>query len=206
MQIRLLDPLLVKAIMAPHPLRHRAPQHPPVRVRDPRSVEPPGAQTPRRSLLHSKDPLLGHPLEHTIPQPVRAAWVFGISRTVGRPRDLDNHRRPPALQELVRPLRVIRAVAVETCDEENRRRRLSLARGRRDAVVDWDAAVLLTLGVRVGDTRFDDRIGPLACGLEVDFILELEGPVLEGRVDVRETGNAVEAGDAEVETGGEVRF
>lgn len=67
MQIRLLDPLLVKAIMAPHPLRHRALEHPPVRVRDPRSVETPRAQTPRRNFLHGKDPLLGHPLEYTVP-------------------------------------------------------------------------------------------------------------------------------------------
>ena len=202
MIIRLPQPLFTEEMMHTSPLRYASPQSLRMRVRNPYRVITPTAQSPGNHTLHVKDFLLPHPFEDTIPQPIRTAWVFRISRTVRRAGYLSNHNAPPSTHELVASLRVIRPVSIKPRNEQHRRHRLHRAGSDRHADIDGDMLALLLRAERMRDQLFSERIDPVGRCFEIGSLLSFPGLVFDGGIHDREAGDAVESCDAEVEGGG----
>lgn len=115
MQVRFLGPISIETEMATHSMCNCASQLHLVCMCNSRRVISTKTKSPCGNLLHIEELLFCHPLENTIPQPVRTFRVFGISWTVGRSRNLYDHCRPSSLQELVCPLGVVRAMSIQAC-------------------------------------------------------------------------------------------
>ena len=138
MQICLLGPCLIEAIMTAHSVRHAPRQLGRMRVRDPRSVIPARAQSPACDSSHVEDALRRHPGEDAVPQPLRAVSICRIGGAIGRPRNLHNHARPSSFKEFVRPLRVIGPVPVQSRQEQHRWDFVFDTRFAWNPRVDWD--------------------------------------------------------------------
>ena len=195
-------PLPIEKVMAPGALRDTPSQLLPMRVRNPHSIVPTTAQTPNHTPPHVKPPVPPHPRQQTRPQPVRRLRVPTVRRTVRRAGNLHHDGRPPPLQKLVAPHRVIRPVPVQPRHQHHHGplvRSPLLLRARRNPDIDRQPPKLGRHHALLQRSR------PQLPGQRVRRLLRLPRPPFDRVVDGREGRDVGEAGDAVDRAGAQVQ-
>lgn len=204
------QPLLPKKMMTPRPMSHATHQPLTMGTSRPNRIKPAGTQPPNRHATHIKLRPPRHPIQDTVPKPIRRLRVRRVRRTVRRTGNLADHRRPTAAENLVRALAVVGSVAVQSGHEEDDGDAVLGACLLRKTDVERDGCAVGGGGVRVGDYFFFQGGFPERGGLEVDVFLALEGGSFERcgcfacGAYVGEAGDAEDDGGAAVEIGGAI--
>lgn len=149
------QPLLPKEMMRPRPMSHTTHKLTPMRNSRPNRIKPTRTQPPHRHTPHIQLRPTGHIPQHTIPQPIRRLRICRVRRTIRRPGDLDDNRRPAAGQDLVRALAVVRPVPVQSRHKQDDGDAVRRRGFLRYADVERDGSAVCAGGVRVWDGFFD---------------------------------------------------
>lgn len=189
--VRLAEPVFVEEVVNTGTLRNRPLQLLGMCVGDAHGIVAPATQAPCDHGLHVEYLLVLHPRENAVPQAIWTAGVFRVRWRVRCTGYLDNDHGPATADELVGPLGVVGAVAIEAGDEENGWDRVLWASGEWRANVDGYGSALDLGFVDMGDMLFRQRIDPVACGCHVGRFLRFPCFVLHRRVHDGKPGDAV---------------
>lgn len=201
MVINPTQPLLSKEMMTPRPMSNTPSKAIPVRSRSPNGIEAASTQPPSRNATHIKLRPLRHVLKHTVPQAIRTLRIRRVSRTIRRSGDLNDNSRPAAVDDLMRPLAIIRPVAIESGHEQDDGDGVGGAGFLGHTHIDRDVCAVMAGGVRVWDGLFLQHGFPDGGGFQVDLFLALEGGALEGGLGTARRAYVGEARDSQDDGG-----
>lgn len=175
------QPLLVEGMMRSRSLSNTTGKTITVHDRRTDGIETTSTKTPSRNTGHVKLRSQSHVVQHTRPQPIRRLRVRRISRTIRCTRNLNDNSRPTTVNNLMASLAVVRTVSVKTGHEQYDGHALLRAGFFRYTDKCWDFPAAVSAGVvLVWNHHFFNDWVPQGRCLQVDFLLVVEGPTLDG--------------------------
>ena len=119
MFIRPLQPLLVKEVMDTRALGHGTFQILLMCMCNSGGIVATSTQSPCNYVTHVENALRSHPVQDTGPQAIRTPGIFGVGRAVCCAWNVSNDTCPAPIDEFMRPLGIVGAMAIKAGEEEN---------------------------------------------------------------------------------------